>query len=256
MKKMNKVVLTFISLIISDLLHAGIHGIDNRIEVTDKKFPWSAIGRLMVGDSQCTATLIGPCQILTAAHCVISDSNKEPYKYPMKFTSHNGVDSSGIKNIIHNKKEEKTSSWKYDWAIAILDKPIGRKAGWFTVNYQDEQIIPIDSLTIAGYSIDKFSGGKLSADDSVIAHKIDKDNIISLEADTFLGASGASIWRMEYGRPRIYGIHVGTKQIEDSATHRKKQVTFEKYSESNRTIGIASALFFRQYRESLLTRCE
>ncbi|MCM0591557.1 MAG: trypsin-like serine protease [Gloeotrichia echinulata DEX184] len=60
----------------------GIIGIDNRIPMTSRKYPWSAIGRIKgtTADGSgyyCTGTLIAANLVLTNAHCVINPETGE-----------------------------------------------------------------------------------------------------------------------------------------------------------------------------------
>ena len=47
----------------------GIKGHDDRVRVDISQYPWRMIGRLNNNGSYCTGILVGPSQVLTAAHC-------------------------------------------------------------------------------------------------------------------------------------------------------------------------------------------
>lgn len=52
-------------------LRPGIGGLDDRVAIESVAWPWQAIGRLnRSGGGYCTATLIAPAAVLTAAHCL------------------------------------------------------------------------------------------------------------------------------------------------------------------------------------------
>jgi V8-like Glu-specific endopeptidase len=62
-------------------------GIDNRIPMLSRKYPWSAIGRVQGTETNgqsyhCTGSLIADNLVLTNAHCVINRSKKFTHIYP------------------------------------------------------------------------------------------------------------------------------------------------------------------------------
>lgn len=241
---------------IPTFLYAGIFGIDNRYEVTETNYPYSAIGRIQIGNSHCTGTLIGPCQILTAGHCLVSDATGRPYHEEKIFTPHGSNESSKIVLQYWGTPQNHNTHEENDWSIAILDKSLGNKQGWFGIQKQSHSNEVISSLKIAGYNGDLFSGKKLTIDEDVELHHVYSNNIMSLKANTFSGASGAAIWQLNQdNRPTIIGIHVGAMMKFDQKLGKNTQIILDEYNESKKADGVATSQFWSTLTEVLKYNC-
>jgi protease YdgD len=68
---------------VSQDLHPGIIGDDNRVRLDERGPPWDAVGQVNVAGFrtgfECTGTLIAPTLVVTAAHCVINPLAQKPY---------------------------------------------------------------------------------------------------------------------------------------------------------------------------------
>ncbi len=114
----------------------GINGEDNRTLVDSQQTPWSSIGRLnnTLGGF-CTATVIGPQQIITAAHCLWNPRQNDwlpacslhfllGYAYG-NYQSHHRVLDYRLPPASHpNYSEPSLSQLTNDWAIIDLQKPL------------------------------------------------------------------------------------------------------------------------------------
>lgn len=61
-------------------IYANVIGQDDRVPMLSSQYPWSAIGRIEIGNQGiCSATLIANDLILTAAHCLIDETTKTRY---------------------------------------------------------------------------------------------------------------------------------------------------------------------------------
>ncbi len=68
---------------LSQDLHPGIIGNDDRVRLDERGPPWDAVGQVNVAGFrtgfECTGTLIAPTLVVTAAHCVINPIAQKPY---------------------------------------------------------------------------------------------------------------------------------------------------------------------------------
>jgi V8-like Glu-specific endopeptidase len=253
---MKNALIILILLLKVNLGFSGIFGVDNRVEVKKLQYPWTSIGRLIISNSQCTAALIGPCQILTAAHCLISEQTQSPINHTMTFISHGDNYRANLISHYYTLPQNHFLHEENDWVISILDRSIGNEIGWFNVALQGPTSKILGPFNIAGYNSDLFEGIKLTNDSEVTSHYIYNNNIMSLEANTFTGASGAPIWQFdENSIPVIYGIHVGAEMDFDLSTGDFIQKELKEYSASEKADGIASEQFWNTYQESLNYKC-
>jgi protease YdgD len=118
---------------------------DHRVPVVPDRWPWSSIGRVNVvkglGRSFCTGTLIGPRQVITAAHCLF-DGKINGFVKPQavhfvaaqdkdKFAAH-AVAAAFAASPDFRFRVEERPRWdqialtmvKNDWAIVTLAEPL------------------------------------------------------------------------------------------------------------------------------------
>ncbi len=164
-------------------------GVDERIPVLTRQFPWSAIGRLewhyndqIIGT--CTATLIDSALVLTNSHCLtlpqrdsatgqttyafvsaeqysnFISADADELKLVFKPSMINGVSPDEATVITYTAGwTEQSSALTEDWAVLELDEALGDRygtLGWRTLDLNNADVLNAlsENVLIAGYSGD------------------------------------------------------------------------------------------------------
>jgi hypothetical protein len=122
------------------------------------------VGRLYLrGHRICTGSLVGPNVLLTSAHCFVDKDHKlESGEFKAGYSQGNSVAQS---KVLVNRLKLGTfftiENQANDWAVAILESPIGLTTGWFEikpVSALEMAVMKWDGLHMATYAIDLWGG--------------------------------------------------------------------------------------------------
>ena len=153
-----------------------IIGPDDRVEITttQQNLPYSAIGFLQINDgsqkgSACSAFLVGPRHLITAAHCIHTRGNTKAFFHPTNLTFYLGrnCNSSGVEyNVTEIQTYEtyrQNGSWDYDIAYLLLSSNASSWMGYTYLELPSRPAfewppvtkIPEQAGEVCGYPLDK-----------------------------------------------------------------------------------------------------
>ncbi|MDO8359216.1 MAG: serine protease [Devosia sp.] len=196
---------------------------DDRVQITDSSgYPSAVIGWLWAQDqkgnwSTCTATLIGPKTVITAAHCVydhdtggwvqamsflpgMTDAESAP------FGQFDWANINILKGFIDNYDGTNYGSvMPWDLAEIELAEPAGDQLGWLGFRVDDASDFKAE---IIGYPGDKPDGTMWDVKCDIPAANFG-DQIYWHNCDTYAGSSGSSMFE-DAGKGDLYvrGINV------------------------------------------------
>lgn len=228
---MVKVALFFLIAASSLSLFATTFEEPQRYELSETTAAFQPLGKVSGAKGFCSGVLIEESIVATAAHCILVEDKNSPDGYvvaPGKFqfqTWRTKVKANVVKKASRIGTMNPQLNRSQDWALLVLDAPIGRKAGfWRLKNLADVDPVAFLKdlrLHVFAYSSDAEDGNKVYGEYSqpVIASI---GNLFLHYFSITTGSSGSPILYFEddlldLESTRLIAIHVAEPLINGKA---------------------------------------
>lgn len=188
-------------------------GRDDRIFVPMRQYPWSLIGQIvMETGGRCTATLIGPDVLITAAHCIHTDEGR--VNAAGEFRASGGQTARVTHYLIDRSFDYRRFNGsndidQLDWALLRIDRRLGDELGFmevFDLTGQGEGRARTADLYQAGWSWDT-GNDRLSGNTGCHIVEVHREGTFAHQCDTTRGDSGSPFMvRGSSGRYQVVGV--------------------------------------------------
>lgn len=195
----------------------GVVGRDNRTPLDSSAWPWRAVGRLNQGTgAHCTAALIAPDAVLTAAHCVFharSGRLLNPREVQFlagyrrgDYLAHSRSRALHVARGFTFTRDPQLDDVANDWAIVRLEQPLEIRPiplrafpGIAVINEPEPHLLRV------GYDQDRAHLLSLQ-DDCRVLDLVADDRVLVTDCDGPRGASGSPLLLREGGQVWIIGV--------------------------------------------------
>jgi protease YdgD len=200
------------------LKNLGIEGVDHRRPVDSSVWPWIAIGQLnQETGGRCTAALIAPQAVLTAAHCLYNEQSGH-WALPMEVhfvagysKGHYAGHATGIRFTIAPGYDPRhlndIHQYVRDWAVVELDRPLDVKP--IPLSSRDiasmMRAAQAGEMSCAGYARD-YAEVLMRHQGCSLLGEMENGRLLAHRCDVTFGVSGAPLLLVENGKAEIIGI--------------------------------------------------
>lgn len=184
------------------LVAATVFNEEDWHQVNGKQYPYSAIVNLKRGSKDklgCSGAMIGAYTVLTAAHCVYADlsdmSHFSSQYQPYDLEAYVGGESSSYKAkgnriFVLTKIQNNAGEWTHmDYAIVVLDKPIGKKSGFLGV--KNPVLHVNDSIAVLGFPGERDHSSAWLSNGKILSVA---ENEVHFDANVLPGNSGGPLF--------------------------------------------------------------
>lgn len=190
---------------------------DSRLQTLatqDASRGWQAVGRLNIGaHAFCTATLVAPDKVLTAAHCLFDRiTGERVHESEMAFLAGwrtgraeatRGIRATAIEAGFHAAQGETLDRVASDLALLQLDQPIRLPS---VRPFDVDSTPPEQGAAVAVVSYARARSEAPSLQDRCVVLDQRRDGVMVLSCAIDFGASGAPVFTVADGQTRIVSV--------------------------------------------------